>query len=43
MENPYEKLADWIALIGSAIAYLIFAIVPAPWTGRSPGGATGSW
>jgi hypothetical protein len=27
MEIPYEKLADWIALIGSAIAYLIFAIV----------------
>jgi hypothetical protein len=24
---PYEKLADWVALIGAAIAYLIFAIV----------------
>jgi hypothetical protein len=27
IEIPYEKLADWIALIGAAIAYLIFAIV----------------
>jgi hypothetical protein len=26
IEIPYEKLADWIALIGAAIAYLIFAI-----------------
>jgi hypothetical protein len=26
-EIPHEKLADWIALIGSAIAYLILAIV----------------
>jgi hypothetical protein len=24
---PHEKLADWIALIGAAIAYLIFAVV----------------
>ncbi len=27
IEIPHEKLADWIALIGAAIAYLIFAIV----------------
>ena len=27
IEVPYEKVADWIALIGAAIAYLIFAIV----------------
>lgn len=27
LEVPHEKLADWIALVGSAIAYLIFAIV----------------
>ncbi len=26
LEVPHEKLADWIALVGSAIAYLIFAI-----------------
>jgi hypothetical protein len=26
-EVPYEKLADWIAIIGSAVAYLIFAVV----------------
>jgi hypothetical protein len=25
-EVPYEKLADWIAIIGGVIAYLIFAI-----------------
>ena len=25
IEIPHEKLADWIALIGSCIAYLIFA------------------
>ena len=27
IEIPHEKLADWIALIGAAIAYLIFAVV----------------
>jgi hypothetical protein len=27
IEIPHEQLADWIALIGAAIAYLIFAIV----------------
>ena|SRR6266496_1542447 len=27
IEIPHEKLADWIALIGAAIAYLIFAII----------------
>src|SRR6266567_3770668 len=26
LEVPHEKLADWIALIGSSVAYLIFAI-----------------
>src|SRR6266705_1340127 len=26
-EIPHEKLADWIALIGSGVVYLIFAIV----------------
>ena len=26
IEIPHEKLADWIALIGSAVAYLIFAM-----------------
>jgi hypothetical protein len=27
IEIPHEKLADWIALIGSAVAYLFFAMV----------------
>ena len=27
IEIPHEELADWIALIGAAIAYLIFAVV----------------
>ena len=27
IEIPYDHLADWIALIGAAIVYLLFAIV----------------
>ena len=27
MEIPHEKLADWIALIASFVAYLVFAMV----------------
>ncbi|HEY8181163.1 MAG TPA: hypothetical protein VII32_02905 [Thermoanaerobaculia bacterium] len=27
IEIPHEKLADWIALIGAAIVYLVFAII----------------
>jgi hypothetical protein len=27
IEIPYEKLADWVALIGSAVAFLIWATV----------------